>query len=214
MAVPKHKIIDCFLRLITLGETHEVLVLFALISGRIIQLFLPAMLRPPIAEGIAYTRRQERKKCLRHRVMEELTQAQKRLIGRKLIPVSHEDTAVIEGRLVGLAMDNHTRLTLQPAECPYIVITGEVMHLYPLIRQAFEGIQHGSECSAFRALGPDIFVPEVEHIAQEEDMGCVLAHEVEQVDEALLVLSGIRYHARTYMCITEEVYHSFNNIAV
>lgn len=102
----------------------------------------------------------------------------------------------------GLTMENDAALLLQIAIGPYIVVAREEMHLYTKVGQLRELAEEASATLWHDIL---VFVPKVEHIAQEIDCARLVLDTIEETNDAPLQCAAVRDGPRPKMGIGKEI---------
>lgn len=101
-----------------------------------------------------------------------------------------------------LTMENDAALLLQIAVGPYIVVAREEMHLHTKVGQFRELAEEASATLWHDIL---VFVPKVEHIAQEIDCARLVLDTIEETDDAPLLCAAMRDGPRPKMGIGKEI---------
>lgn len=101
-----------------------------------------------------------------------------------------------------LTMENDATLLLQIAVGPYIVVAREEMHLHTKVGQFRELAEEASAPLWHDIL---VFVPKVEHIAQEIDCARLVLDTIEETDDAPLLCAAMRDGPRPKMGIGKEI---------
>ena len=205
MAMTIQKVIDIGVGAhILLCEAHQVLLILTHI-GRFhaIDPLHPAVLRPSQAQLHAPPRMNKVEQTLAEAVVEDAPK-QLELDRRvaKSITMGKEKDLVANLRGKRLTMENDATLLLQIAVSPYIVVAREEMHLHTKVGQFRELAEEASATLWHDIL---VFVPKVEHIAQEIDCARLVLDTIEETDDAPLLCAAVRDGPRPKMGIGKEI---------
>ena len=213
--------------LLFLGEEDQLFGVLAFVGARVRQFFHAAAARPLVAETVAEARRHEAEEGLRDWVVKECPQANEvanlladrrgerlQVAGRyDAVAVGKVEGALVDGGCYGRAVDKDTRFAGEPSECPNIMITNEIVHLYAAVRKVSEGGKEGA-VGFFVRVAPEVLVPEIEHVAEEVDSRGILRHGAQQRHQATLVFAGVRDGTGTEMGIRKKVNHVIYDLLI
>ena len=185
--------------------TDEVLALFTQIGGLTsIGMFDARMFGPVESQLHAPPRMHEVEHPLAGFVVEHLAQELELRIGiAESVAVGKIEHAVVDLDGAGLAVQDDAAFLLQIAVGPQVVVAREIVHFDPVVGKFGELSEETRE-----SLGNDIsvFVPEIEHVAEQID-GCgFVLDAIEEAHEASFLHSLVGDGKRTEMCVGEEIY--------
>ena len=103
----------------------------------------------------------------------------------------------------GFSVHRHATLLLQVAVGPNIVIACKEVHLNPHICQ-FRYLAQETRVPFRHHIA--IFVPEVEHIAQQIHGRSLVLYAIEKAHQASFLCAGMRYGPRSKMSIAKKIY--------
>ena len=179
-------ILDIFLRI-----EHEMLTVFSHV-GRLLAVrpLQPRVLGPVQSEPHAPAGMYGRKHPLAHGRMEDAANELKRLTWvAQSVAVGQEEHLSIDLCRFRLLVQDDTTLLLQIIVGPDIVVAGEVMHLDAHVRQFRDFPKESGEAFRHHIF---IFIPEVEHVAQQIHCRRLLLDGVEESHESALLHPLVR----------------------
>ena len=171
---------------ISLGVEHQMLAVFThicrLLSARALE---TAVLRPVQSEPYTPAGMKCRECQLAELVMEDALDELEALAWvAQAVAMGQEEQLAVDLRRLRLLMQYHAALLLQVLIGPDVMVAGEVMHLDTHVGQFGYLAEKAREALRHHIL---VFVPEVEHVAQQVDGCCLLLDGVEESHEPALL---------------------------
>ena len=206
MAVAIDKEVDVGMTLhILFCEEHQVLLIFAHKRWfRAIYTLHAAVFSPRKAQPHAPARVKEVEQTLAETVMKHLAQELKLMVGvAQPIAVRQEENLVGYLGGFGFRVHRHATFLLQIAVGPDIVIARKEVHLYAHISK-FRYLTQETRVTFRHHIA--IFVPEVEHIAQQIYGRSLMLYAVEKTHQASFLCASVRYGPRSKMGIAKKIY--------
>ena len=146
---------------------------------------------------------QTREEPLAYLVMENGTDELKRLVGvAHAVTVSQEELMAIDLGGLGLLVQDDATLLLQIVVGPDVMVARKVVHLDTHIRQFRQLTQEAGKTLRYHIF---IFVPEVEHIAQQVDSRSLLLDAVKETYQAALLRALVGHCQRAQVGVGKEI---------
>ena len=203
--VPVDEEVDVRVRLqVVLGVEHQrFLVLAHVVRVLAVHAFQAAVFGPVEAQRHAPARMQGGEEALHRVAVEQHAQhLEARVRVAQTVAVGQVELLTADFGGQRLAMQDDAALPLQVVAAPDVVVADEEVHLHPEVRQFGHLAQE-----ARVALGHDglEFVPEVEHVAQQVDGGCLVLDAVQESDQAAFLRPSVGDGERAQVGVGEEV---------
>ena len=147
---------------------------------------------------------QGRESPLAKAVVEYPADELERLVGvAQAVTMSHEEYLAVDLCSQRLVVQDDAALFFQILLGPDVVVAGEVMYLDAHIGQLR---QFAEEAGVAFGHHVTVFIPEVEHVAEQIDGGRLLLNTVEEAHQPALLHPAVFNSPRTEVSITEKIY--------
>lgn len=171
---------------ILLGVAHEIFLVLAHVWRFLaVGTLHAAHLCPFQSEPHAPARMYHAEEALAYAVVEHAADKLELMVGvAQSVAMGEIEHLAVDVHRLGLFMENHSTFLLQIAVHPDVVVAGEVMHLHTHVGQLRQFAQEARVALGHHIL---VFIPEVEHIAEQIHGGSFMLDVVEESHQAALM---------------------------